>query len=161
MAEIAEAITKVRDEIGQEWLSTLYQTKVRTLRTRAYKMPLKERDHSTEIQHTLLGVELKVGNIRLSCPDLATARFIQVFARIGCTEIAIPYDISKISVLADELESAWQKLLLLIEKATENKTAQIRSRVRATLARDLRTEIMEIGAGALMPEFKTSTKQKS
>ena len=115
----------------------------------------------TEIQHTLLGVELKVGNKRLSCPDLSTARYLQVFARLGCAEIAVPYDITKISHRADELESAWQRTLLLFEEAAGDKTPQAKGKLRAGLIKEIRHEIDEIGAGALMPEFRQSTKQRN
>ena len=53
----------------------------------------------------MLGIELKVANRRLLCPDLATARYLSVFARLGCDVIAVPYDITQISRIADELES--------------------------------------------------------
>ena len=47
--------------------------------------------------------------------------YLQVFARIGCQEVAIPYDITKISTIADDLESSWQKILLLFESETKDK----------------------------------------
>ena len=72
-----------------------------------------------EIQHTLLGVELKLGRKRLLCPDLATARYLSVFARLGCQDVALPYDITKISQLADELESSWYRMLLLAEQEAD------------------------------------------
>ena len=44
------------------------------MRTRAFQFPDLKKNGRVEIQHTLLGVELKVSNRRLFCPDLATAR---------------------------------------------------------------------------------------
>jgi hypothetical protein len=108
----------------------------------------------------LLGVELKVRNKRLSCPDLSTARYLQVFARLGCQEIAVPYDITKISHVADVLESSWQRILLLFQEETRDKTPQTRGKARANLIREIRSELEEIGAGALIPEFRQSTKQR-
>ena len=115
------------------------------------------KENQTEIFYTLLGVELKVGKQRVSCPDLATARFLQVFARIGCASAAIPYDITKISVLADELEQSWQHSLLLIEQKSDENP----NRLRAALIKELRREIEEIGAGANLPQFDRQTKQRS
>ncbi|MEP6900767.1 MAG: hypothetical protein ABJA66_03395, partial [Actinomycetota bacterium] len=112
-------------------------------------------------QHTLLGIELKIGNKRFSCPDLSTARYLQVFARIGCQEVAIPYDITKISMLADELEIAWHKTLLFFEELTKSKIASAKGRMRSGLIKEIRMEIEEIGAGSLMPEFRQSTKQRN
>ncbi len=152
--------TDIREKLDAEWLPEIYRLKVRTQRTRAHRLEIAEKENRALIQHTLLGVELKVGNQRFSCPDLSTARYLQIFARLGCQAFAVPYDITKISTLADELESAWQKILLFFEKATEDKTASVKGRMRSGLIKEIRREIDEIGAGSLMPEFKQSTKQR-
>ncbi len=151
---------EIKEKLGAEWLPEIYCAKVRTQRTRAHRLEIPRRENRAVVQHTLLGVELKVGNQRFSCPDLSTARYLQIFARIGCPSIAVPYDITKISTLADELESSWQKTLLLLETQTGDKTAPVRGRVRSNLIREIRHEIDEIGAGSLMPEFKQTTKQR-
>ena len=151
--------TYIREKLSAEWLPEIYRAKVRTQRTRAHRLEIPGKENRALIQHTLLGVELKVGNQRFSCPDLSTARYLQIFARLGCQEFAVPYDITKISTLADELESAWQKILLLFEKAAEAKTAPVKGRMRSGLIKEIRLEIDEIGAGSLMPEFKQSTRQ--
>lgn len=155
-----EIATEIKENLGDEWLPTIYQEKVRTQRTRAHRLEIASRENRALIQHTLLGIELKVGNIRFSCPDLSTARYLQIFARIGCREVAVPYDITKISTLADELESSWHKMLLLFENAAKGKIASARGRMRSGLIKEVRMEIEEIGAGSLMPEFKQSTKQR-
>ena len=156
-----EIVSAIKEKLGENWLPAIYRDKVRTMRTRAYRLEVAERENPTEIQHTLLGVELKVGNKRLSCPDLSTARYLQVFARLGCSEIAIPYDITKISHQADELESSWQRTLLLFEEATGDKTPQAKGKLRAALIKEIRHELEEIGAGAPIPEFRQSTKQRN
>lgn len=144
---------EIREKLAGEWIPAIYRDKVRSQRTRSYRMDIPGKENRAEIQHTLLGVELKVGKMRLACPDLSTARFLQVFARIGCGEIAIPYDITKIPALADELESAWQKTLLYLGEAANVKTPQIRGKMRSGLVRLIRGEISEIGAGEMMPSF--------
>jgi hypothetical protein len=150
----------IKENLAEIWLPIVYQEKVRTQRTRAFSLNIEPREHKVEIQHTLLGIELKVGNKRINCPDLSTARYLQVFARFGCNAIAIPYDITKISTLADELESLWHKLLLIFKEQTEGKTASVRGKIRANLLKEIRQEIEIIGAGELMPEFKQSTTQR-
>ena len=159
-SSLADKIVFLKNEAGDGWLPAIYQNKVRTLRTRSFRLDVPEKENKAEIQYTLLGVELKIGNQRITCPDLAAARFLQVFARIGVSEVAIPYDITKISVLADELESAWQRQLLFLEQSTENASPQARSRLRSALVKELRREIAEIGAGSLMPHFNQNTKQR-
>ena len=102
---------EIKETLGETWLVNIYRDQIRPLRTRAYRLDIPERENAVEIQHTLLGVELKAANVRLACPDLSTARYLQVFARLGCQEIAVPYDITKISTFADDLESSWQRIL--------------------------------------------------
>ena len=155
-----EITAEIKEQLSAEWLPTIYREKVRTQRTRASKLDVAWRENRALIQHTLLGVELKVANQRFSCPDLSTARYLQIFARIGCREVAVPYDITKISTLADELESAWQKSLLILEETAKDKTSAVRGKVRAALIKEMREEIDSIGAGSLMPEFRQSTKQR-
>lgn len=155
-----DIVPKIREKLVNAWIPELYAEKVRGQRTRAYTLEIAEKENSVEVMHTLLGIELKIGNKRFACPDLATARYLQVFARIGCHEFAVPYDITKISVIADEMETAWQKMLLVIEEATKKSTAQSRGRIRSGLLREIRNEIKEIGAGELMPEFRQSTRQR-
>lgn len=151
---------EIKEKLGEKWLAEIYRDKIRTLRTRAYSLSIPEKENSAEIQHTLLGVELKVGNIRLACPDLSTARYLQVFARLGCQEIAIPYDITKISTLADELESSWQRIILHFGEITVGKIPPAVGRMRSGLVKDIRIELDQIGAGEKMPQFKQSTKQR-
>ncbi len=156
-----EIAAEIRENLGEEWIPNIYQNKVRTQRTRAHRLEITERENRVIIQHTLLGVELKVGNNRFSCPDLSTARYLQIFARLGCSNVAVPYDITKISTLADELESSWHRTLLFFDKMIEEKASSVRGRMRSSLIREIRQEIDKIGAGSLMPEFKQSTKQRT
>jgi hypothetical protein len=149
------------EKLRNDWIPSMYRKKIRTQRTRSFAMDVPERENAAEILHTLLGIEIKVGKNRFSCPDLATARYLQVFARIGCRSVAIPYDITKISVLADELEVAWHKLLLIHDKNIGQKSPQAKGRSRSALIRQIRDEINELGAGDAMPEFKNSTRQRN
>ena len=155
-----ETAADIREKLGDEWIPAIYRERVRVQRTRAYHLDIAKTEHRADIQHTLLGIELKIANKRFSCPDLSTARYLQVFARIGCQEVAIPYDITKIYLLADELEIAWHKTILMLENAANEKIPSARGRMRSALIKEIRAEIEEIGAGSLMPEFKQSTKQR-
>jgi hypothetical protein len=131
------------------------------MRTRSYTFGPIRRNQRVDIQHTLLGVELKVGPRRLLCPDLATARYLSVFARIGCKEVAVPYDITRISLLADELESSWHRMLLLADHKASARPDSFRARIRGLLIAKLRGEISAAGAGTAVPEFRQSTKQRA
>jgi hypothetical protein len=145
---------QIRERLGDAWLPQIYRERILKLRTRSYHFEIEGTPKRILIQHTLLGVELKVGRKRLLCPDLATARYLSVFARAGCKDVAVPYDITKISQLADELESSWYRMLLLADQETRAKSASFRSRVRGSLVAQIRAEISEAGAGTRIPEFK-------
>lgn len=156
-----EYAEQVKTELGDAWLPHIYRERVRSKRTRSYAFDGLTKKTQVEIQHTLLGVELKLGRRRLLCPDLATARYLSVFARAGCTEVAVPYDITKISQLADQLESSWHRMLLLAQHKAGSKSESFKTRVRRVLIEMIRSEINEAGAGSSMPEFKQSTRQRA
>ncbi len=151
---------EVKDALGETWLPRLYRERILKLRTRSHNLPVPAKENRVEIQHTLLGVEIKAGRRRILSPDLATARYLAVFARAGCNDVAVPYDITKISLLADELESSWHRMLLLVEQAAEARSRSFLSRVRSALIADIRREITEAGAGAAIPQFNQNTKQR-
>ena len=148
------------EQLGDDWIPLIYSEKVRSQRTRSFELKVPERENTAEILHTLLGIELKIKKNRFACPDLATARYLRVFARIGCTHVAIPYDITKISIIADQIEEAWQKLLLVLKEHVKKKLPPAKKRARVKLLTEIRSEIAKIGAGELMPEFKQSTRQR-
>ncbi|MEQ1607054.1 MAG: hypothetical protein ABL999_19485 [Pyrinomonadaceae bacterium] len=152
-AEIAVAM-------ADEWLPVVYRDKVRAQRTRSIKIEVPARENNAEIQYTLLGIELKIGKHRFACPDLATARYMRVFARFGCSDFAIPYDISRISATADELETSWQRTLLLLGSSVQDKPARTAATLRFRLIKAIRTEIAAIGPGEAMPTFDRQTRQR-
>ncbi|PWT88577.1 MAG: hypothetical protein C5B55_12845 [Blastocatellia bacterium] len=151
---------QILEQLAQSWLPAIYRTRVLTQRTRSFNFDELKPRTKVNIQHTLLGVELKIGKRRILCPDLATARYLSVFARAGCKAVAVPYDITRISHLADELESSWYRMLLLVEEGARDKSEKFRVRLRGLLFAKIQSEIGAAGPGAKMPEFKTSTKQR-
>lgn len=159
-ATVAQCVAEVREALGETWLPQFYKTRILSLRTRSHHLEIAEKENVVEVQHTLLGVELKAGRRRLLCPDFSTARYLAAFARLGCTDVALPYDITQISRLADELESSWQRMLVLVAQAARERTTAFRTRVRALLVKDARAEIKEAGAGTAIPLFNQNTKQR-
>ena len=159
-----ELCLEIENTMGESWLPAIYRDRILNLRTRSYVFPSTTRARakrpSPEIQHTLLGIELKVGRQRMLCPDLATARYLAVFARARCAMVAIPYDITRISHLADELESSWHRMLLLAERLGAERGEAFATRVRGLLIGKVRAEIVAAGAGTRIPEFKQSTKER-
>lgn len=157
-AETIAAEVKLR--LGDQLISVIYRERIRAMRTRSYQLNAPIKKAEVEVMHTLLGVELKVGKRRLLCPDLATARYLAVFARLGVVEIAVPYDITQVSRLADELESSWFRMLTLVEHLAVEQSPRFRNKVRANLIEDERNGIVEAGAGPAIPQFNQNTKQR-
>jgi hypothetical protein len=150
----------IQEQLGESWLPRIYRERILKLRTRSYHFESAKPAARVEIQHTLLGVELKVGRRRLLCPDLATARYLSVFARLGCQDVAVPYDITKISHLADELESSWYRMFLLVDEETRAQSTRFSARLRGLLIAKICEEIKEAGAGTRVPEFRQTTRQR-
>lgn len=153
-------VAKVKETMGDQLISVIYRDRIRSIRTRSYKLGVPAKPASIEVMHTLLGVELKIGKRRLLCPDLATARYLSVFARLGVADVAVPYDITQISRLADDLESSWFRMLMLVEHLTATRSDRLRSKVANLLIAEQRTEITAIGAGSAIPEFNQNTRQR-
>jgi len=159
MTSAARYVSEIEEQLGDSWMPRIYRQLVLTVRTRSYQFPLIARGAQPEIHHTLLGIELKAGRQRMLCPDLATARYLAVLARTGCKAVAVPYDITMISHLADQLESSWHRMLLLVDSMASDRSTAFRARIRRLLIGRVRDEIAAAGAGTRIPEFKQSTKQ--
>jgi hypothetical protein len=158
--KVAGAVASIAVRLGDRSIESLYRERVRSLRTRSYSLNAPTRPTAIEIQQTLLGTELKIGQRRLLCPDIATARFLAVFAAMGVQEVAVPYDITQVKRLAEVLEAALVEQAATIEKETEGMTPQARGRVRSAWMASQRSAIVETGAGPLMPQFDQSTRQR-
>ena len=105
---------QMKSPMTEEWFPELYRQKVRSQRTRRCVIDVPSKENEPRIQHTLLGIELKVGRRRISCPDLPTARYMRVFAKIGCKEFAIPYDITKISAISTAIVTRYSVSILMV-----------------------------------------------
>jgi hypothetical protein len=154
-------LDQIRKALDDSWLPQVYNERVLKSRTRAYQFPKVPRNAKVEIHHTLLGIELQAGRMRMLCPDLATARYLSVFVRIGCGSVAIPYDITRISLVADELESCWHRTLLISDQISSARGDAFRARIRRQIIAKVREEIAAAGAGSRVPQFEQSTKQRT
>ncbi len=155
-----DIVTEIRRLLGDQEITAIYASRVLTLRTRRYELKAPAKQVPVEVQHTLLGVELKIGSRRLLCPDFATARYLAVFARLGIETVAVPYDITQVSRLADELESSWHRMLVLTSHLTTERSQRLRNLVHSHLIATQRAEITRLGAGAATPQFNQNTKQR-
>jgi hypothetical protein len=159
-ATARDLVAEIKQQMADQLISAIYRERIRPLRTRRYALDPPKRNAPVEILHTLLGIELKIGKRRLLCPDLATARYLSVFARLGVAEVAVPYDITRISRLADDLESSWFRMLTLAEHLTAGRGARMRNRVQSRLLAEERDDVGALGAGPAVPQFNQHTKQR-
>ena len=151
---------EIKSELEEAWIPSIYAAEIRSLKTRAFDLNFPAKENDVEIVHTLLGIQLRSGKRLIGCPELATARYLRVFARIGLGIVAIPYDITNLSGFADKLESGWQRSLLLLEPYLKGLNPQMKGRKRAGLVRLMRDELIAIGPGEMMPDFDTETRQR-
>ena len=154
-----DLLLQIEERMGESWLPRIYRERILKARTRSYEFPVQPKNPAPQIHHTLLGIELKVGRRRMLCPDLATARYLAIFARIGCRAVAVPYDITRLSQIADELESSWHRMFLLADSLVARMSSAFQSRLRRLLVEKVREEVAGAGAGPRTPEFRQSTKQ--
>jgi hypothetical protein len=158
----AQAIaSEVECLMGDASIDKIYRARVLSDRSRRYQLGTVPRNASVEIIYTLLGFELKIGRRRLLCPDLATARYLQVFAKLQCDEVAVPYDITRISPIADEIESSWHRMSLLADRLAAGRTSRFKYIVMNMLAIQLRGRISEQGAGEPFPQFSPPRRRRS
>jgi hypothetical protein len=160
MIKTDDIVLEVKKQMGDQLVAAIYRDRVRPLRTRSYQFNAPTKGVNVEVMHTLLGIELKIGRKRLLCPDLSTARYLSIFAQLGVGEVAVPYDITQISRLADDLESSWYRMLMLAEHLTAERNGRLKNRVRANLIKDQRNQVIALGSGPAIPEFNQNTKQR-
>lgn len=155
---VREVVERVKAALDRQWIPRLYRDEILVGRTRRYELKAPATKNPVQISYTLLGIEVKIGHRRLMVPDWATARYLSVFARIGLQAVAVPYDITRISHLADELESGWQRMMMLAEHYTQMRSTRFTALVKSRLIRHLREELTSLGAGQPYPPFATSTR---
>jgi hypothetical protein len=159
-ASAAHSAEAIKETLGEEWLPRIYRERILSMRTRSHHLSIPSKTALIEVQHTLLGVELKIGRWRGLCPDLATAHYLSIFARVRCPDIAVPYDISQISRLVEDLEASWRRMLHLIGQVTEDRAPVFHSRLQRVLIDQISSEIHQAGAGTAVPQFNQNTKQR-
>lgn len=105
-------------EFAESYCKSIQQFKTR-------KILLPGRKCSPQIVESFLGYEILIGRKRLTCPDMATARYLKIFAEIGMKEILVPYDPTKTAELLPGLEKKLdqiKELVSRIDQEEENKT---------------------------------------
>jgi hypothetical protein len=113
----------ISEQIQQ--LSEIYSKEVLPEPNRV--IPLPGRKCEPRIIYTFLGFELQAGRKRITCPDIATARYLKVFAEIGMPSIRSPYDPTRTTRFLPDLERCLETIKeLLLEEKLGKKQHQLR-----------------------------------
>jgi hypothetical protein len=94
-------------------LCELFQNALADQRTRRIRLIGKRCD--PEIFNTFLGFEIKALGKRILCPDMATARYLRIFAEIGLGEVEVPYDVTRTQEFLPDLERAYAALKTILD----------------------------------------------
>jgi hypothetical protein len=85
-----------------------YRRQILAVRTR--RIELLGRKCEPQMMYTFLGFEVKLGQKRLTCPDMTTARYLRLFGKLGASSIEIPYDPSQTARALPILETCMQRI---------------------------------------------------
>jgi hypothetical protein len=143
-ATLRQLVEQVEAALGENGIATIYRDRVCSQRTRRVSLPKGSGPARVEVLHTLLGIELQVGRTRLFCPDLPTARYLSLFAQLGVETVAIPYDISRIPPLVEDLESSWFRMLRMTETIVQPYRLATVTRLKRQLVERLRASILSL-----------------
>ena len=111
---------------------TLYQEKVLAFPHRS--VVLTGRKCSTpRINTTLLGFELQIRDRRFSCPDMATARFLKIFAMIGAGEVKVPLDPTRTAEMLPVFEQGWNEFQATCRKLESENRKKLALRMQGRL----------------------------
>ncbi|HEY9233319.1 MAG TPA: hypothetical protein VIS78_14295, partial [Blastocatellia bacterium] len=64
-----DIVAEINRQLKDQSIAAIYESRVLSQRTRQYELKASAKKATVEILHTLLGIELKIGNRRLLCPD--------------------------------------------------------------------------------------------
>jgi len=105
-------------------LASIYCEEVLPIKTRTIRLPGHK--SPARIMNTLLGYEVKSAYGRLQCPDLVTARYLKLFAELGCRSIRLPYDPTVTARLIPSLEAELDHINLGVRaQFPKNRTLQL------------------------------------
>lgn len=124
------------DSLPYPSLPDLYRDLIGRVRVRTVHLP--GRISRPRVVSTLLGHEIIIGNWRKGCPDTHTARFLRVFATLGCRAVFVPYNPVDTAGILSQLEAAGADLeQRLSDLAPAGSSPRRRANIRQRLYRRL------------------------
>lgn len=132
---------------GDKGLLEIYCAQVLPVKTRT--IHLLGRKCTARIIHTLLGFEVQASYKRIHCPDRVTARYLRLFAELGCRIIKLPYDPTVTARVLPDLEASIERLLEVVR--TRFTKRQLRLYVTRELFRLMRAQLQKSTAALAVP----------
>ncbi len=155
------SVGQLRQALDRDWPPEIYRSEVLSSGIRRFQFNRTPRSRAIHIVQNLLGIELTLGHQRISVPDLGTARYLAVFARLGVRNVAIPYDITRIPKIADRLEGAYQRLLLQIDYLTRSASPRSAQSLRQRAFRQLRADFRALESADGHPQSGRVQRSRS
>lgn len=116
---------------------TLYQEKVLPFPHRSVELAGRK-CNTPRINATLLGFELQIRDKRFSCPDMATALFLKIFAMIGAGEVKVPLDPTRTTDMLPFFEHCWNQFGETCRKLEAANLKTVASRMHSRLKERIR-----------------------
>jgi hypothetical protein len=117
----------ILDRIGEDNLATFYQHRIATVP--CYSLDLPKPEEPIEIENLLFGWRLKIGKKAIDCSSETQARYLRVFAEMGCDQTLVPKDDAYLSSIVNQWESLFEKAQAALQEHTssilQNKTRDL------------------------------------
>jgi type I restriction enzyme M protein len=117
----------VLDRIGEDNLATFYKHRIAAVP--CYSLDLPKPEKPIKIENSLFGWRLKIGKKTIDCPNEAQARYLRVFAEMGCDQTLVPKDDAYLSSIVNQWESLFEKAQAALQEHTssilQNKTRDL------------------------------------
>jgi type I restriction enzyme M protein len=120
-------VQNVLDRIGEDNLVTFYQHRIAAVP--CYSLDLPKPEEPIEIENSLFGWRLQIGKKAIDCSSEAQARYLRVFAELGCDQTLVPKDDAYLSSIMNQWESLFEKAQAALQEHTssilQNKTRDL------------------------------------
>jgi len=117
----------ILDRIGEDNLATFYKHRIAAVP--CYGLDLPKPEEPIKIENSLFGWRLKIGKKAIDCSSEAQARYLRVFAEMGCDQTLVPKDDAYLSSIINQWESLFEKAQAALQEHTssilQNKTRDL------------------------------------
>jgi hypothetical protein len=124
---VPEAVTKEVTAKGEADFATFFKNQIAPVSYRIMNFPKSA--EPIEIEKSLFGWRLKIGQRIVDCSSEAQALYLRVFAEMGCDQTLVPKDDAYLSSIVNQWESLFEKaqaaLQEYISSILQNKTRDL------------------------------------